>query len=201
MVPVAELTRPTQRPRFVESRHTISLHPAAPPPPVPVRPVAPPAPPPPPPPPRPPGGIGKVLAWAVGAWLLLLGGAQVLPALWDSIESSAGGSADTRPSTTPCPEAVASFIPEYGTTLIARYRSAKHEITLCRGPSGQAYYDGVVIGKPRSGKWHISLTASVLGGGEYTAVNGVYRYRVTGTEVIITRNGEVIGRAAVERVA
>ncbi|MCG5214040.1 hypothetical protein [Streptosporangium sp. KLBMP 9127] len=90
-----------------------------------------------------------------------------------------------------CPDRVVEMLPRSETAeLVAAYSTANKQIILCRGNSGQVYYYGEYTGQPDTG---LAFPAEETPYG-YVALNGSYAYEVRGNEVIITRNGDQIGR-------
>lgn len=204
VAPITALPTETPRPRFVASRHAepprITLRPAPPPPRVPLPPVpAPPYRPPAPPPRVRAGGRGRFVFGLLGVaatWVVFTA-AKSMSTDDDNAGSSAGPPATTA---TACPADVARFLPYPDAELVAAYTTERHEITLCRTPHGQVFYDGVYIGRPRSDQWHISLPASATPTG-YVAVNGDTSYEVRGLEVIISQPGKAASSLALTRVS
>lgn len=110
---------------------------------------------------------------------------------WAGPSSSGGAETQAANSAVGCPDVVAGFLPGGAATLIARYQSDKHLITICEASTGQLYYDGQVKGKPSDSVNHISLPASATGQG-FIAHNGVYTYEIRGMEIIVSKSGSII---------
>jgi hypothetical protein len=82
--------------------------------------------------------------------------------------------------------------------LEAAFTTPRHVITLCRTKSGQLYYDGQLKGAAPTSDSHISIQATVSGSG-YSARNGVYLYRISSSEVIISKSGAELSRQPLTR--
>lgn len=209
----------TERPVFVESKHTGQYRPPAeparidltPPPARGPRPARRPAPPPPPHlPARPSGsssGTWSALAWifltaaVVGLMLVLVANAGELFSSGPQGEPPTGTPAAAHATrSTPCPSAVATWMPDGGTgaTLVAGYTTDKHVVTICRDASGQLYYDGQVRGAAPSNQTHISLRASTTPNG-FMANNQGYVYEINGSQLIVTNNGKDVLRTTLTR--
>jgi hypothetical protein len=195
--------RPAEQVTFVQSKHaaqqqrsTIFLTPPTPPTPTPPKPA--------PLAPRPasrakkPGWLTFV-AFAVVAVAVIIVGILASPA-----PPSAPPSANSPSASHPCPDNVAEYLPNSGSgaVLIGQYTDDyNHIVTICVIPStGQYYYDGQVRGQPVNNSTHISLPASQTGSG-YVAMNGVYTYQITGTGLIVSKNGTPIRESKLTQIA
>jgi len=104
--------------------------------------------------------------------------------------ASTGGSTE-QTTTQPCPPEAASALPGQAGTLIVRYQTARHVITVCQTSDGQMFYDGQLKGQPPGPDTHISLPAQPAGDG-YIAHNGTYTYQITGGRIVVTDAGTLI---------
>ncbi|MFF4594742.1 hypothetical protein [Amycolatopsis sp. NPDC001319] len=105
-----------------------------------------------------------------------------------SDEASVTGS--TAPA---CPDEAARWLPSdgEGAELVARYDTGEHVVTICRDYMGSYHYDGQLKGKPVTADNHISLAAERTSNG-FTAVNGDYRYVITGPDLTVSYRGKVL---------
>jgi hypothetical protein len=205
--PLPEVRR--QQPNFVQSRYdrpTITLAPPAPPRPSPppvktvvTRPALPPAlparpgrPPTPPRPARRPRSRTRRRTAKKGSGCALLAVGVVAVGVGLSL---IGGRTTPTTVATPCPQAVARWLPlgSVNSTLVASYETPLHFVTICQDGAGQLYYDGQGRGKPATDEFHISLRATRTPTG-FEADNGGYRYLIDGAELVVTENGAGIGR-------
>lgn len=193
---------------FVESRHkdlprpTITLAPMPP-----SRPALPKPPVPPtfsPPPPRfprtaprtPRPASGRALR-GVARYLLVVIVAIILIAILDRIGSLLGSArtSATGPTATSCPADTARWLPGNGdgAKLVARYDTGKHIVTICLDSTGSYHYDGQLKGNPVTAENHISLSAerTIIG---FTAVNGEYRYEISGQDLTVSYKGEILSQ-------
>ncbi|QFU90768.1 hypothetical protein [Amycolatopsis sp. YIM 10] len=132
-------------------------------------------------------GIGGLLIWFV-----------ILGALGQSTDPAPP--APAQQAETACPPAVATWLPADGSdaVLVAAYTTDEHQIVVCRTAGGQHYYDGRKKGKPVNSETHISLEASQTANG-FVAYNKSYRYEISGSELRLTRNNEVLLRETLQR--
>jgi len=102
----------------------------------------------------------------------------------------------------PCPPAPASWLPNDGSgaVLVAAYTTQRHVITVCRARSGQLYYDGQLKGAAVTNDTHISIPAEQTTMG-FMARNNSYVYEISGTEIIVSRDGTVLSRSPLTRTA
>jgi hypothetical protein len=203
--------QPTERPIFVDSKHSGPPRPVPPPPEpayigltaAPARGSA-------PPPREVPRRTGHAITWLVVTVILVA--ILLVVVLTTNFQAVFGSgtpgqstpdpgteqaAAAQLPRSTPCPEAVATWLPS-GAVLVAAYTTDRHVVTLCRDSSGQLYYDGQVKGAPASSQTHISLRATATATG-FVAYNKGYSYEITGSELIVTNNGTEILRATLNR--
>lgn len=151
----------------------------------------------PPAPPPPAHSVSTAKYWWLGGLIL----AAIIVLIYAAGSGSVGNGATPgeavpqAPTAAPCPSEAARWLPGGGAdaTLLARYTTPKHVVTVCRLASGQIYYDGQVSGASVNSDTHISLLAQESPGG-FTARNGAYTYQITGNEVIVTKNGAVLNR-------
>jgi hypothetical protein len=117
------------------------------------------------------------------------------PATTDAVTTSAA------PAVVPCPDAVTRWFPEStaNAALVALYDTDGYVVTVCRGGSGQLYYDGQQKDVAASSTTHIFLPAQETSTG-FTAVNVDYRYRIDGPDLTLTHNGEVVRHWILSRV-
>ncbi|MGW0516129.1 zinc finger Ran-binding domain-containing protein [Crossiella sp. NPDC003009] len=106
------------------------------------------------------------------------------------------GSAETSGvgrTATSCPTEVARWLPGNGdgAELVARHDTGKHVVTICLDSAGSYRYDGQLKGRPVTSDNHISLPAERTPTG-FTAVNGEYRYEISGQALTISRKGKVL---------
>lgn len=102
-----------------------------------------------------------------------------------------------------CPDNVAEYLPGGGSgaVLIGQYADDSHIVTICVIPSsGQYYYDGQVKDQPVNPNTHVSLPASQTGSG-YVAVNGAYTYQITGSGLVVSKNGTVLRESKLTQLA
>ncbi|ATY09094.1 hypothetical protein CU254_00280 [Amycolatopsis sp. AA4] len=204
-----ELALPDHRPlaisaeetvAFVESKHTEAERPTialAPKPPPPMRP---------PPPkalPKPPSCTPRpyvrrrrkrrVFPWVmlgVFGFLALVYGSDFLANLGSQLRQPPQTSA-----TAPCPAEAAQWLPDSGAgaSLVARYDTGKHLVTICVGSDGSYRYNGQIKGKPVTAENHVSLPADKTSAG-FTASNGDYHYEISGLDLTVRYRDRVIGR-------
>ena len=97
-------------------------------------------------------------------------------------------------STDRCPTRVADLIADEGgerVTLMEAYETEDHRIILCEDDNGQVYYHG----ETRDSDEDVLLMRAESTSNGYLARNEPYGYEITGDEVIVTNNGEVLRRA------
>ncbi|KFU78406.1 hypothetical protein [Amycolatopsis lurida] len=99
----------------------------------------------------------------------------------------------------PCPVEAARWLPAEGedAELVARYDTGKHTVTICRDSAGSYHYDGQLKGKPTTSDNHISLPAEQTATG-FVAVNGDYRYEISGQELTVKHKGKIQARMRLE---
>ena len=71
------------------------------------------------------------------------------------------------------------------------YETEDHRIILCEDDNGQVYYHG----ETRDSDEDVLLMRAESTSNGYLARNEPYGYEITGDEVIVTNNGEVLRRA------
>ncbi|MEV6908543.1 zinc finger Ran-binding domain-containing protein [Amycolatopsis sp. NPDC051071] len=189
---------------FVESRHkelprpTITLAPVPPSRPAPAKPSdvpkrpAPAIPRPVPAAPRPP--VSGSTVWRVVRFLLIPVLAIVVITNLGRIGELLGslGTNGAGRITTPCPVEAARWLPGNGrdAELVARYDTGRHTVTICLDSAGSYHYDGQLKGKPTTKDNHISLPAVRTATG-FTAVNGEYRYEISGQDLTVSKKGKI----------
>lgn len=155
---------------------------------------------------RPSDGASRV-ARKVWWWVVILAvvAGVFVVGNWNSIMEPGTHRAPSRgqregTSAPTCPAEVARWLPGggYQATLEAAFTTPRHVITLCRTESGQLYYDGQVRGKAPTSDSHISIPATATGSG-YSARNDVYLYKISGSEVIVSKNGVELSRQPLTR--
>lgn len=135
--------------------------------------------------------MGRKVLWVFGGLVgLSILGHLVEPGSSSSSSGTAGGT---------CPSEVAQWLPSTA-TLVARYQTDKHTVTLCEDSSGQVWYDGQVTGAAVSDSTHISIKASRTANG-YVANNKGYVYEIKGTQLTATNNGKVVSRTQLKQVS
>ncbi|MEU3765866.1 zinc finger Ran-binding domain-containing protein [Amycolatopsis keratiniphila] len=99
----------------------------------------------------------------------------------------------------PCPVEASRWLPDGGENaeLVARYDTGKHTVTICRDSAGSYHYDGQLKGKPTNSDNHISLPAEKSATG-FIAVNGEYRYEISGQDLTVKYKGKVQARMRLE---
>jgi hypothetical protein len=104
-----------------------------------------------------------------------------------------GSTTNAQESRAGCPEAVAKWLPGggSGSELVAKYNADKYVVTVCQNAGGQYYYDGQVRGVAASSKTHISLPATQTSSG-FSARNKSYLYEISGSDLVLTNNGELV---------
>jgi len=123
----------------------------------------------------------RVVLWVFGVLFAL----NIIGKMVGSTTSGGGSS-----SAVACPSEVAQGLTGE-TTLVARYRTDKHTVTLCRDTSGQVWYDGRVTGAAITPSTHILLKATPTANG-YVANNSGYGYEIDGTQLTTTKSGKVL---------
>lgn len=138
------------------------------------------------------GRLVKLGAWAI---LIFAGWQFGLPLAEEFIAAQSSSTSAASPGQTgtmqPCPPEVAAFLPGQTGTLVVRYQTVKHMITVCQATDGQLFYDGQVKEQAASSDTHISLPAQPIGDG-YIAHNGAYTYQITGGRIVVTNAGKVV---------
>jgi len=125
-----------------------------------------------------------ILAWQVGLpWVQEL--------IAEHAAGATGGSSDQTATSQPCPPEAAAALPGQTGTLLARYQTSRHVITICQTSDGQVFYDGQLKDQPPGPETHISLLAQPTGDG-YIAYNGTYTYQITGGRIVVTNEGTVL---------
>ena len=74
--------------------------------------------------------------------------------------------------------------------LVAAYRTASFDVTICQDGNGALHYDGRKRGRPVTPDSHIVLRAEP-GPSGYVARNGPTEYRVTASRLLVTGSGTV----------
>jgi hypothetical protein len=128
-----------------------------------------------------------ILVAALVGWPLI----QEIIAEQSSSTSSTEAPGQTPGVAQPCPAEAAAWLPGQTGTLVARYQTTKHLITVCQATDGQFFYDGQIMGQPEGPDTHISLPAQASGDG-YVAYNGAYTYQLTGGRIVVTNDGTVV---------
>ena len=147
---------------------------------------------------------------ASARWLLLLPlvavpafGADVLRAAQEAsarIDEAIAGSPSGAGTAAPCPAEVAAWLPDDGTgaTVLGRYETDEHFVTICAAADGSAHYDGQ--SKDGAEEGHISLPAEHTDRG-YVARNGEYAYAVEDGRLVVRHVDDVLLDAALREAA
>lgn len=108
-------------------------------------------------------------------------------------------STSATPAEKPCPGDAARYLPGGAGTALLVAQTAKSLITVCKTPDGRVFYDGQARGQAASDDTHILLPAEASGDG-FVAVNGDYRYTISGGRLVVSAGSEVLSDDALTTV-
>ncbi|WIV53464.1 hypothetical protein [Amycolatopsis nalaikhensis] len=100
-------------------------------------------------------------------------------------------STSATPAGKPCPGDAARYLPGGTGTALLVAQTGRSLVTVCRVPDGRIFYDGQARGQAASPDTHIFLPAEAAGDG-FVAVNGDYRYTISGGRLVVSAGGEVL---------
>lgn len=144
-----------------------------------------------PPYPRRRAGLGRLVKAGLSVAAIVLAWQVGLPWVQGLVAENTADSAGQTTAAQPCPPEAAVALPGQTGTLLARYHTTKHVITVCQTSDGQVFYDGQVKGQPPGPQTHISLPAQATADG-YIAHNGNYTYQITGGRIVVTNGASVL---------
>ena len=108
-------------------------------------------------------------------------------------------STSAAPAEKPCPGDAARYLPGGAGTALLVAQTVKSLITVCKTPDGRVFYDGQARGQAASDDTHILLPAEASGDG-FVAVNGDYRYTISGGRLVVSAGSEVLSDDALTTV-